>query len=320
MNTSYSGIVLISGNSNPQLAREISKLLDIRLCDTKISKFSDGEILVKINETVRGSDVFIIQYGTPPVNDNIMELLIIIDALKRASAGRINVVMPYYAYARQDRKDKPRAPITAKLIADLISVAGADRVITIDLHADQIMGFFDIPVDRLQAQPIITEYILNHGFDKSKLVVVAPDAGSVKRSRALALSIGVPLAIIDKRRPRENDVEIMNVIGNVADRDVIMIDDMIDTAGTIVKGAKALDKLGAARIFACCTHAVLSGNAIERIQESPVYKLITTNTIPISEEKITDKIEVISIAGLMAKTIQRVHEGKSVSILFEDER
>ncbi len=318
MDGTYSDIVLISGNSNIPLSKEISQYLDIPLCATEIKKFADGEISVRISESIRGSDVFILQPTSPPVNDNLMELLIIIDALKRASAGRINVVMAYYGYARQDRKDKSRVPITAKLVADLISVAGADRVISIDLHADQIQGFFDIPLDRLQAMPIIADYILTHNFDLNKLVVVSPDVGSVKRSRSLAERLGVPMAIIDKRRPKENIAEVMNVIGDVNGKDVIMIDDIIDTGGTLVGAAEALKNLGAEHIFAACTHALLSGPAIERIKYSPIDKLVATNTIPLSEEKKIDKIEIVSVAGLIAKAIQRVHEGKSVSILFEN--
>lgn len=319
MDGTYSNIVLISGNSNVPLSEEISRLLDIPLCATEIKKFADGEISVRVAESIRGSDVFILQPTCPPVNDNLMELLIIIDALKRASAGRINVVMAYYGYSRQDRKDRSRVPITAKLVADLISVAGADRVISVDLHADQIQGFFDIPLDRLQAMPIIADYILEHGFDLDKLVVVSPDVGSVKRSRALAERLGgVPLAIIDKRRPKENIAEVMNIIGDVKGKDVIMIDDIIDTGGTLVGAAEALKKLGAEHIFAACTHALLSGPAIERIKNSPIDKLVATNTIPLSPEKKIDKIVIVSIAELLAKAIQRIHEGKSVSILFSN--
>ena len=318
MNSIFSDIVLISGNSNPELSKEISKILNITLCEADIHKFADGEISVRIEDSVRGKDVFVLQSATPPVNDNLMEMLIIIDALKRASAGRINVVSSYYGYARQDRKDRPRVPITAKLVADLISVAGANRLLTIDLHSDQIMGFFDIPVDRLYAMPIIEKYIIDHKFDLDKLVVVAPDVGSVKRSRALAEKIDVPIAIIDKRRPKDKDnvVEIMNVIGEVKDMDVIMVDDMADTAGTLVGGAKTLKELGASRIFAVCTHGLLSLDATDRILNSPIDKLVITNTIPLSKEKMIDKIEVLSVADLLSKAIIRIHEGKSVSELF----
>jgi ribose-phosphate pyrophosphokinase len=317
MNGTYADISLISGNSNLPLSLEISEYLDIPLCSTEIKKFADGEISVKINDSIRGSDVYVIQSSCPPVNDSLMEILIITDALKRASAGRINLVIPYYGYARQDRKDKPRVPITAKLVADLIGVAGADRVITVDLHADQIQGFFNIPVDRLLALPLIAEYIKSHNFDLKKLVVVAPDVGSAKRSRAFAEQLGVPMAIIDKRRPKENVAEVMNVIGNVEDKNVVMIDDIVDTAGTLVGAANALKALGADRIFAACTHALLSGPAMDRINSSAIEKLIVTNTIPIAPEKMGGKIEVVSIAGLLAQSINRIHTGKSVSMLFE---
>ena len=310
-------IVLIAGNSNVKLAEEISELVGVKLCNADVKKYADGEIAVSIHSSVREKDVFVIQSTCTPTNDNLMELLIIIDALKRASVGRVNAIIPYYGYARQDRKSKPRVPITSKLVANMLTVAGADRVITIDLHADQIMGFFDIPVDRLLAMPIISDYILNHDFDLNNLVVVAPDVGSVKRSRALAERIGIPLAIIDKRRPRDNEAEVMNVIGEVSGKDVIMLDDMIDTAGTLVGAAEALEKLGAKKIFAACTHAVLSGPAIERIKKSPITKMIITNTIPLLEEKQLEKIEVVSIAGLIAQAINRVHNGTSVSELFE---
>lgn len=317
MNGNYSDISLISGNSNLPLSLEISEYLDIPLCPTEIKKFADGEISVKINDSIRGNDVFVIQSSCPPVNDSLMEILIITDALKRASAGRINLVIPYYGYARQDRKDKPRVPITAKLVADLIGVAGADRVITVDLHADQIQGFFNIPVDRLLALPLIAEYVKSHNFDLKKLVIVAPDVGSAKRSRAFAEQLGVPMAIIDKRRPKENVAEVMNVIGNVEGKDLVLIDDIVDTAGTLVGAANALKALGADRIFAACTHALLSGPALDRINGSAIEKLIVTNTIPIAPEKLGGKIEVVSIAGLLAQSINRIHTGKSVSMLFE---
>lgn len=319
MDGNYSNIVLLAGTSNPDLADEISELLDIPLIENQVKYFSDGEIYVQILETVRGKDVFYIQGSCPPVNDNFMEMLITIDALRRASAARINVVMPYYGYSRQDRKDKPRVPITAKLVANMLTEAGADRVITIDLHAEQIQGFFDIPLDRLQAMPLISDYIFKHDFDRDKLVVVSPDVGSVKRSRALAERIGAPLAIIDKRRPKQNVAEVMNVIGDVEGMDVIMIDDMVDTAGTVVGAAEALKKLGAERIFVACTHGLLSGPALERIQNSPIERFIITNTIPLPEDKKTDKIEVVSLASLIAKAISRIHEGKSISVIFENE-
>jgi ribose-phosphate pyrophosphokinase len=289
----------------------------MEFCPTEIHRFADGEISVRILESVRKKDVYVIQYALPPVNDNLMELLLLIDALRRASASSINVIAPYFGYARQDRKDKSRVPISAKLVANLIEVAGADRLLTLDLHSDQIMGFFDIPVDRLLAMPIIAEYVMAHDFDLENLIVVAPDVGSVKRSRALAERIGVPLGIIDKRRPRENVAEVANVIGDVAGKDVIMIDDIVDTAGSIVSAANELKKLGAVKIFAACTFALLSGPAIERIKDSPISKLIVTDAIRLSGEKQIDKIEVISVAKLLADAIERIHEGRSVSELFE---
>ena len=318
MNGTYNDIALISGNSNQKLSEEIAEHLNIPLCSTVIQRFADGEISVAINESVRGRDVFIIQSACPPVNDNLMEILIIIDALKRASAGRINVVIPYYGYARQDRKVKARVPITAKLVANLISVAGADRVITLDLHADQIMGFFDIPVDRLQALPIIADYIKEKHLSDEDLVVVSPDVGGVKRARKLAEKLGVGLAIIDKRRPKDNVAEVMNVIGDVKGKTAIMIDDIIDTAGTLTGAAYALKELGAKSIYAACTHPLLSGPAIERIKESPIKKVIATNTIPLGKEKLIDKVEVVSVAPLLARAIQRIHAGEPVSILFAE--
>lgn len=309
-------IALITGTANPKLAQEISDIMGIPLCDVSVLRFADGEISVTINESIRGRDVFILQPTCPPVNESLMEILILIDALKRASAGRINVVLPYYGYARQDRLER-RAPITSKLVADLLSAAGAQRVITLDLHADQIMGFFNIPVDKLQALPIIADYIMCHDFDMENTVVVAADVGSVKRSRALASRIGAPLAIVDKRRPKDNVAEIMNIIGDVAGKDVIMIDDMIDTAGTIVGAANALRTLGAKHIFAACTHGLFSGPAIERIKNSALDKVLSTNSVTISDEKLIDKMEIISIAPLLSEVIGRIHAGESVSALFE---
>jgi ribose-phosphate pyrophosphokinase len=317
MASSFSDLVILSGNANRKLAQDIGDLLEIKLCGADVYNFADGEISVRIKDSVRGKDVFLVQYGIPPVNDNLMELLIMIDALKRSSAGRINVVCPYYGYARQDRKTRSRVPISAKLVANLISVAGADRLLTIDLHSDQIMGFFDIPVDRLLAMPIIAKYIMEHGFDLGKLVVVSPDIGGVARGRALAERIGVPLAIIDKRRPKDNVSEVMHVIGEVSGMDVIMIDDIIDTAGTIVHSVEALKEKGASHIFAACTHAVLSGPAVDRISASPLNKLFITDTVPLLPQKAIGKIEVVSVAELLAKAIYRIHSGVSVSVLFE---
>ncbi|RGD73582.1 ribose-phosphate diphosphokinase [Anaerofustis stercorihominis] len=313
---SFSDICLLAGNSNKALAQEIADNLALPLCSAKIGKFSDGEINVTINESVRGRDVFVIQSLCYPVNDNLMELLIIIDALKRASAGRINVVMPYYGYARQDRKEKGRVPITARLVADMLTTAGADRVISIDLHADQIQGFFNIPFDRLYGRPIIADYILSENESMDNVVVVSPDAGSVKRSRKLAEYLNVPLAIIDKRRPKDNVAEVMNVIGEVRGKKVIMIDDMIDTGGTIVGAANALEQLGASKIICACTHPVLSGPAVERIENSAIDRLIATNTIPLTADKKIDKITVLSVAPLLAKAIKIIHTGKSISSIF----
>ena len=317
MKGTYQEIALISGNANRALSEEISKILNIELCPAEIKKFADGEISVAINKSIRGADVFIIQPACPPVNDNLMEILILIDALERASAGRINVVIPYYGYARQDRKEKARTPITAKLVANLISVAGADRVIAIDLHADQIMGFFDIPVDRLYALPAISKYIRTHFGDLSDFTVVSPDVGGVKRARLLAEELGLPLAIVDKRRPKDNVAEVMNVIGDVEGKNVIMIDDIIDTAGTLVGAAEALQKLGAKKVYTACTHGLFSGPAIDRIANSCIEKVITTNTIPLDESKMIDKIEVVSVAEIVATTIQNVHSGQSVSSIFQ---
>jgi len=318
MDGNYSNIVLIGGTANPGLNKEISEILGLPLCQTEVKHFADGETYVRILEIVRGRDVFVIQPTCGPVNENLMELLITIDALRRASAGRINAVIPYYGYSRQDRKDKARCPITAKLVANLLTEAGADRVVCVDLHAEQIQGFFDIPCDKLKAMPVIANYIMTHDFDMSKLIVVAPDVGSVKRSRELAERLGVPLAIIDKRRPQANVSEVMSVIGDVQDRDVVMMDDIIDTAGTIVGAAEALKELGANRIFISCSHPLFSGPAKQRLMNAPIEKLVVTDTVPISEEKMFDRIEVVSIAPLLAETIRRIHTGESVGEVFGD--
>lgn len=315
MDGKFKEMKIISGNSNVKLAKEIAKNLEMTLTDATLTTFSDGEIAFNLNETVRGSDVFVIQSTSYPVNDHLMELLISIDAMKRASAGRINAVIPYYGYARQDRKAKSRDPITAKLVADLITVAGADRVITMDLHATQIQGFFDVPVDHLLGLPIIADYY--KGLKISDLVVVSPDAGSVPRSRKLAEMLNAPLAIIDKRRPKANVSEIMNIIGDIKDRNCILVDDMIDTGGTIVNGANALREMGAKNVFAACTHAVLSGPAVQRIKDSAISELVTLNTIDIPEVKMLDKFKVLSVGSLFARAIKRVHLGESVSTLFD---
>jgi ribose-phosphate pyrophosphokinase len=283
--------------------------------DAQVSTFSNGEIGVSINESIRGSDVFVVQSTSTPVNDNLMELLIMIDALKRASAGRINAVIPFYGYARQDRKSKSREPITAKLVANLIEAAGADRVITMDLHAPQIQGFFDIPVDHLYASPLIVNYFINKKLDD--IVVVSPDVGGVTRARSLATKLDAPLAIIDKRRPKPNVSEVMNIIGDITNKDCIIIDDIVDTAGSIVNAAKALKDMGAKDIYVACSHPVLSGPAFERIRDSVIKELIVTNTIPLPAGKPVDKIKVLSVAPLFAEAIKRIYEGLSLSKLFD---
>lgn len=303
-------------NSNPKLAREIADYIGVSLGDSATVRFSDGEIQTKIDESVRGSDVYVIQSTSAPVNDHLMELLIMVDALKRASAKSINVVVPYYGYARQDRKARSRDPITAKLVANLIETAGAHRVISMDLHATQIQGFFDIPVDHLLGVPILGAY-----FKEKKLenvVVVSPDHGGVVRARKLADYLNVPLAIIDKRRPEPNVAEVMNIIGDVEGKTAIIIDDIIDTAGTITLGANALIKYGAKDVYACCTHPVLSGPAMKRLDESPIKEVVVTNTIPITQPDATKKLTVLSVAPLMGEAIIRVHEELSISKLFED--
>jgi ribose-phosphate pyrophosphokinase len=316
MNLHGKDIKLFAGNSNIQLAEEIATKIGLPLGASSVGRFSDGEIAISINEVVRGSDVFIIQSTCPPVNDNLVELLILIDALRRASAGRVTVVMPYYGYARQDRKVKARDPISAKLVANLITTAGADRVLTMDLHATQLQGFFDIPLDQLMGTPIIAQYI-TETFDRLEdVVVVSPDVGSVSRSRKFAEKLEAPLAIIDKRRPKANVCEIMNIIGDVRGKKAILVDDLIDTAGTIVSAANALMDIGASAVYACCTHGVLSGSAIERIKNSPIKELVTLNTIPLPKEKQIDKITVLSVADVFAEAIERIYGDISISTLF----
>ncbi|MFQ5580457.1 MAG: ribose-phosphate diphosphokinase [Nitrospiria bacterium] len=306
---------LFSGNSNINLAKEIASYLGTSLGKATVSTFSDGEIYVKIHENVRGSDAFVMQSSSKPVNTNIMELLILIDALKRASAKEITAVIPYYGYSRQDRKDQPRVPITAKLVADLVAAAGAHRVLTIDLHAGQIQGFFNIPVDHLYASPVLLDYFKKKDFND--LTIVSPDAGGVERARAFAKRMNVGLAIIDKRREGPNQTKIMNIIGNVADRDILILDDMIDTAGTISQAAVAIKNKGANRIYAGCTHAVLSGPAMERLNDAPIEEVIVTNTVPQKVEgDLYRKIKVLSVASLLGEAINRIHEGTSVSSLF----
>lgn len=308
-------IKIFSGNSNIPLAEEIAKHLGMTLGQGYATTFSNGETRVSIEETVRGCDVYIVQSLSNPVDHHIMELLIMIDAMRRASAGRITAVIPYFAYARQDRKTRPREPISAKLLANLITVAGANRVITMDLHAGQIQGFFDIPVDPLQASPILAEYVKNNlNLDNS--VVVSPDVGGVARARAFASRLHLPIAIIDKRRPAPNESEVMYIVGDVKGKTCIVLDDMIDTGGTLIKGAEALLEDGALEVYACATHPVFSGNAIENIKKSCIKKVIVTNTIRLDKENLCDKIEVLSVAKLFAEAIDRIHNNRSVSELF----
>ncbi|MGB9821824.1 MULTISPECIES: ribose-phosphate pyrophosphokinase [Thermodesulfovibrio] len=310
------GIKLITGNANPELAKKVSDYLQIPLTETIVSTFSDGEIMVQIKENVRGSDAFVIQPTCTPVNHNIMELLLMIDALKRASAGRITAVIPYYGYARQDRKAQPRVPISAKLVANLIAVAGASRVLSIDLHAGQIQGFFDIPVDHLLAAPVILDYLKKNNL-LNNIIVVSPDAGGTERARAFAKKINAPLAIIDKRRDAPNISKVMHVIGEVKDKDALIIDDMIDTGGTLVQAAEALKEKGAKRVFAACTHAVLSGPAIDRLNNSVLEEIIVTDTIPVHDKQDKcPKIKVLTVAHLLGEAIKRIHEETSISSLF----
>ncbi len=316
MITHSTEIKLFSGNSNKALAEAIAKNLKTNLAGIEVGHFSDGETSVHINESVRGRDVFIIQSTSYPVNENLMELLVMIDALKRASAGRITAVIPYFGYARQDRKAKPRDPISAKLVADLLVTAGADRILTLDLHAAQIQGFFSIPVDNLVGNHLLTQHFMDLVDDN--FVVVSPDIGSVGRARAVATKLNCPMAIIDKRRPKANQVEIMNIIGDVKGKTCLLVDDMIDTAGTICFGAEALHNAGVEKIYACCTHPVLSGPAIDRIKNSYIDKLVVLDTIHLPEEKLIDKIEVLSVANLLAKAIYSIYLDKKMSDVYND--
>ncbi|RFU62643.1 ribose-phosphate diphosphokinase [Peribacillus glennii] len=306
---------VFSLNSNRNLAEEIAKSIGVELGKCSVTRFSDGEIQINIEESIRGCDVFIIQSTSAPVNEHIMELLIMIDALKRASAKTINIVMPYYGYARQDRKARAREPITAKLVANLLETAGATRVITLDLHAPQIQGFFDILIDHLMGVPILADYFKMKNL--KDIIIVSPDHGGVTRARKMADRLKAPIAIIDKRRPRPNVAEVMNIVGNIEGKTAILIDDIIDTAGTITLAANALVENGAAEVYACCTHPVLSGPAIERIQNSRIKELVVTNTIAVGEEKKIDKIVELSVAPLIGEAIIRVHEEQSVSTLFD---
>jgi ribose-phosphate pyrophosphokinase len=307
---------VFSLNSNLPLAREIAKVIGVELGKSSVTRFSDGEIQINIEESIRGCDVYVIQSTSSPVNEHIMELLIMIDALKRASAKTINLVMPYYGYARQDRKARAREPITAKLVANLLETAGATRVICLDLHAPQIQGFFEIPTDHLMGVPILADYFQKRNFE-GDIVIVSPDHGGVTRARKLAERLKAPIAIIDKRRPRPNVAEVMNIVGNIEGKIAILIDDIIDTAGTITLAANALVENGAQEVYACCTHPVLSGPAIERIQNSKIKELVITNSIALPEEKKTNKIINLSVAPLLGEAIIRVHEEQSVSTLFD---
>ncbi|WP_448587524.1 ribose-phosphate diphosphokinase [Thermocrinis sp.] len=306
-------IKLLTGTSNLELAKEVSQYLGIPLSDALVSRFSDGEVRVQINESMRGEDVFVIQSLCPPINENIMELLLILDALKRASAGRITAVIPYYAYARQDRKDKPRVPISARLLADLITVAGAQRVVIVDLHSPQIQGFFSIPVDNLHALGVLYEYLRDRVDGNT--VIVSPDAGGVERARLFANKIGCPIAIIYKRRPEPNVAEMLDIIGDVRGKRAIIVDDIIDTAGTVCAASELLLSKGALSVDVVATHGLLSGPAVERIRRSGIREVIITNTIP-SENKGLEKLRVVSAAPLIGEAIRRIHEGESVSILF----
>jgi ribose-phosphate pyrophosphokinase len=307
-------LILFSGNANRALSQEIADHLGVPLGEAEVSRFADGEILVQIFENVRGADVFVIQPTCRPVNENLMELLVIIDALKRASAWRITAVMPYYGYGRQDRKVQPRVPITAKLVADLLTAAGVHRVLTMDLHAGQIQGFFTTPVDHLYAAPVLLQYFQERMLGEA--VVVSPDAGGVERARAFAKRLDTSLAFIDKRRTGPNEARVMHIVGEVEGRDVIIVDDMIDTGGTLTQAVPALLEKGAKRIFASCTHPVLSGSAVERIEGSALEEVVVTNTIPLSEGRHSKKLSVLSVAPLLGEAISRIHKDESVSRLF----
>lgn len=314
MNIHGNDIKIFAANSNKELAQKIADQLGLPLSKCEVGTFSDGEIAVSVGETVRGSDVFIIQSTCTPVNNNLMELLIMIDAMKRASAGRITAVIPYFGYARQDRKSKSRDPISAKLVADLITTAGADRVLTMDLHAAQIQGFFNIPLDHLVGMPILAKHFEQENLDN--LVVVSPDLGSVNRARTFASRLDAPIAIIDKRRPKPNVSEIMHIIGDIKDKNVLIIDDIIDTAGTLCNAANALKERGARSVRACATHGILSGPAVERIRDSAIEELVLLDTVPLTAEKTLDKIQVETVAPIFAQAIQRIYSDQSVSILF----
>ncbi len=315
MATGFGELKVFSGSAHPELAREIATFLGIKVGQARLRRFPDSEVSFQIDENIRGTDVFVVQPTCSPVDQHIMEMLVMIDAFRRSSAARITAVIPYYGYARQDRKDKPRVPISAKLVANILSAAGTNRVLTMDLHKAQIQGFFDIPVDHLFAAPVIIDYLSR--LDHPKVTLVSPDAGGAERARAYAKRLGAELAIIDKRRTDDGTAEVMNVIGDVEGRTCILQDDIIDTAGTITKGASALKENGAERVFACAVHGVLSGPAIDRIQKSPIDQLIVTNTIPLSSTAAAcKKIVVLSVARLLGQAIKSIHEETSVSSLF----
>ena len=317
MNFDTSKLCILTGNANPKLAEEVAQYIGVELCHAFVGHFNNGETQVMISDSIRGKDVFIIQPTSQPVNDNLMELLVMADACRRASAQSINAVVPYYAYSRQDRKTRGREPISAKLVANLMTTAGIDRVITVDLHAGQIQGFFDIPVDHLMGAPLIANYFLEKGIKGDDVVVVSPDHGGVTRARKLAQFLKSPIAIIDKRRPKANVAEVMNIIGHVDGKICVLIDDMIDTAGTITLAANALKEAGAKSVYASCTHPVLSGPAIQRIQDSAIERLVITDSINLPDECRIDKIDEISVGQLMGEAIKRIHENKPVSPLFE---
>ncbi|UOB20460.1 ribose-phosphate diphosphokinase [Macrococcus armenti] len=320
MNSEYknTSLKIFSLNGNKPLAEEIAKVVGIPLGKSSVKRFSDGEVQINIEESIRGCDVFIVQPTSNPVNEHLMELLIMIDALKRASAETINIVMPYYGYARQDRKARSREPITAKLVADMMEKAGADRVIALDLHAPQIQGFFNIPIDHLMGVPILADYFdTKEEIDKDSIVVVSPDHGGVTRARKMADRLKAPIAIIDKRRPKPNVAEVMNIVGDINGKTAIIIDDIIDTAGTITLAAQALIDKGAKEVYACCTHPVLSGPAYQRITDSAIKELVVTNSILLPEENKPTKIKQLSVGELLAQAIVRVYEQESVSILFD---
>lgn len=310
---------ILTGTAHPALAHQIAEQLGIGVSKMVCGRFSDGEVQVRIQESMRGMDVFVVQPTSSPVNDHVMELLIILDALRRASARRITCVVPYYGYARQDKKVKPREPVTAKLVADLITQAGANRVLAIDLHADQIQGFFNLPVDHLFAGPLIADYLIQRKLFERDVVVVSPDVGGVTRARAMAETLDSDLAVIVKRRPEPNRSEVMavlTIIGDVRGRTAVMIDDMIDTGGSMSGGAEALMRMGARNVVACCTHAVLSGSACERLRQAPIEEVVVTDTIPLPDDRRLEKMTVLSVAPLLAEAIDRIHEDASVSELF----